>query len=348
MQDAKLQSPRSELFRPHNLSLTDGRGPRGVYMRMISCRLVLAIALIAASGCDSGSDKNLSGTASPRPPASAPEVPPPRDIPPESLPNDATKLNVEAAFPGPGEARVALVSPVSVEFDEDLLAGQTLTEGIRVTTGDGTEVPGTVSQTSDDSLLFRPANPWQANTLYSVEIDPALMSDDGRLVDNVVRWNFTTIADVHTTPQSVIDLCMSDADVEMLATVNRARTSARDCRGVPYPATGKLVWNCRLQEAAITHSQDMASNNFFEHAGSDGSNHVQRISRTGYVARATGENLAAGYRSIEAAVEGLLTSTKGHCEIIMEANFTEFGSGYAVNPDSDYQRYWTQNFAQPR
>jgi Uncharacterized protein with SCP/PR1 domains len=317
----------------------------GNAMHKIGCSLALAIALVAASGCDSKSNQNTGRSVS-QPPGM--EIPPPRDIPDESLPFDEDELNVAAAFPGPGENRIALVSPISVEFDDELLTGQNLAQAIRVTTSNGSAFPGAVSQSASDTLIFRPTGLWAANTRYTIAIDSALISSEGRSVAADLGWGFTTIADVHTTPQSVIDLCMSDADVEMLATVNRVRTSARSCRGVPYPAVGKLTWNCLLQEAAVTHSQDMATNDFFEHAGSDGSNHTQRIARTGYLASATGENLAAGYRTLNDAVEGLLASTKGHCEILMQERYTEFGSGYAVNPDSEYQRYWTQNFARPR
>ncbi len=341
MQDVKLKSSKPM---PIGHTPTIQRH-RGNSMYKIGYSLVLAIALAAVSGCDSKSDHN-NGLSISQPPRE--EIPPPRDIPDESLPFDENELNVTAAFPGPGEIRVALVSPISVEFDGELLAGQDLAQAIQVTTSNGSAFPGSISQSAADTLLFRPTGLWAANTRYTIAIDSALMSSEGLNVATDLRWSFTTIGDVHTTPQSVIDLCMSDDDVAMLAEVNRVRTRARDCRGVPYPATGKLTWNCLLQQAAVTHSLDMATNDFFEHAGSDGSRHMQRIERTGYQAGATGENLAAGYRTMEDAIQGLLASIDGHCEILMEDIFTEFGSGYAVNPDSEYQRYWTQNFARPR
>lgn len=318
---------------------------RGKAMYKIGCSLALAIALVAVAGCDSKSDQSSSRSIS-QPPRE--EIPPPRDIPDEALPFDDDELNVTAAFPGPGETRVALISPISVEFDSELLTGQDLAQAIQVTTTNGGVFPGSVSQSTADTLIFRPTGLWAANTRYTIAIDSALMSSEGLNVAADLRWTFTTIADVHTTPQSVIDLCMSDDDVAMLAAVNRVRTTARSCRGTPYPATGKLTWNCRLQESAVKHSQDMATNDFFNHTGSDGSRPEERIARTGYRASATGENLAAGYRTMEDAIQGLLASTDGHCEILMEARFTEFGSGYVVNPNSFYERYWTQNFARPR
>lgn len=340
MQEVKLQSSGRNTPTIHWY--------RGNTMHKFGCSLAIAVAL-AISGCDGKSDHSSNqNNGRPAPQSSTTEIPTPRDIPEESLPFDENELNVIAAFPGPGEVRVALVSPISVEFDNTLLAGQDLAQAIQVTTRNGTVFPGSVSQSAPDTLTFTPTGLWAANTGYTIAINPALMSNNGLTVAADLRWSFTTIADVYATPQSVIDLCMSDDDVAMLAAVNRVRTNARFCRGTPYPAVGKLTWNCLLQQAAVAHSLDMATNDFFEHAGSDGSDHVLRIQRTGYPAFAAGENLAAGYVTLNDAIEGLLASQDGHCEILMHDVFTEFGSGYAVNPNTYYKRYWTQNFARPK
>src|SRR5690606_19113896 len=127
-----------------------------------------------------------------------------------------------------------------------------------------------------------------------------------------------TVADVYITPQRVIDECMSDLDVEMLAAVNQARILARNCGENYRPAVGKLAWNCQLQQAAITHSEDMAANDFFDHTGSDGSSVGDRITRTGYLWSRAGENLAAGQRTVAVVMDGLLKSP-GHCDNIMAA-----------------------------
>jgi uncharacterized protein YkwD len=349
MQDANPTSFRSMRTWPHSALLT---GLRTIRKRGINWSLALSVVL-AAAGCDSRSEKSVSrpptaqsATATQSPTAVA-EIPQLREIPADSLLFAVAGLKVAAAFPGAGESRVALVSPVNIEFVDDLMPGQNLAALVRITAADGTAVSGAVSHSLANSLLFRPTNLWAANTQYRIELDPTLMAADGRSLGAPLEWTFTTIADVYTTPQSVIDLCMSDLDVEMLAAVNRARSSARLCDGVPFPATGKLVWNCLLQEAALTHSQDMAEHNFFEHTGSDGSIHVHRILRTGYAASAAGENLAAGHDSIDEAMKDWLTSTDGHCETLMGPLFTEFGSGYTFNESTQYQRYWTQNFARP-
>jgi uncharacterized protein YkwD len=306
---------------------------------------MLAITLAGLSGCDSHSRDDKKTAPAQLSPTDDAAVSPPRPIPEESLPFAADELNVAAAFPGPGEQRVALVSPISIGFDAPLLPSQDLTHAIRVMYG-GNEIPGSISQTADDTLLFRPTDLWMPNRRYTIEIDAALMSAEGRSVNAELQWEFVTIADVHTTSQNIIDLCMSDLDVEMLAAVNQARSSARFCGSVAFPAAGKLSWNCRLQDAAISHSQDMANNDFFEHTGSDGSDVAQRITRAGYAARLAAENLAVGYQTTAAAMEGLLGSFD-HCTTLMNPELTEFGFGYAYDPDSFYRHYWTQNFAHP-
>ena len=46
------------------------------------------------------------------------------------------------------------------------------------------------------------------------------------------------------TLQAVIDQSMSDVDKKMLTHVNNARSQARSCGNVNYPATNTLSWHC--------------------------------------------------------------------------------------------------------
>ncbi|RLN49936.1 hypothetical protein BBJ29_001692 [Phytophthora kernoviae] len=87
-----------------------------------------------------------------------------------------------------------------------------------------------------------------------------------------------------------------------------AVNAERAAEGLPA-----LCMNSKLQSAAQGHSNDMATNNIFGHTGSDGSSMANRIT-------AAGAN-------------------------ILSPSVTMFGSALAVNPDSTYKRYWTQNFA---
>lgn len=101
-----------------------------------------------------------------------------------------------------------------------------------------------------------------------------------------------------------------------------------------------LVHNDQLRKAAYLHSKDMSDNDYFSHTGRDGSSPGDRISRQGYQFRGWAENIAWGYRTPEAVVEGWMNSS-GHRSNILNCSFTEIGVGFHNN-------YWTQNFGVPR
>lgn len=106
-----------------------------------------------------------------------------------------------------------------------------------------------------------------------------------------------------------------------------------------------LTVSPQLTTAAAAHSQDMATNNFFSHTGSDGSTPWDRIRRTGYTYSTAAENIAAGYRTAEQVVQGWYSSS-GHRANMLNCNLREIGVAYADG--GSYGRYWTQVFATPR
>lgn len=133
---------------------------------------------------------------------------------------------------------------------------------------------------------------------------------------------------------------------EMLAAVNQARSTARSCGGESFPARGALRLNTRLTRAAQGHAADMARNNFFSHTSSNGWTLVDRVNAQSYAWSTLGENIAAGYPSVPAVVQGWLDSP-GHCRNIM-GSFTELGVGYVKGGNAnDYGNYWVQNFGTP-
>ncbi len=145
-----------------------------------------------------------------------------------------------------------------------------------------------------------------------------------------------------STSQTVIDTCMSTADKEMLTLINNARAVGRNCGNTAYPAVAAISWNCLLENAAQTHSQSMADNNYFDHTGNDGSSPGDRITAAGYSWRAYGENIAAGQPDAESVMQDWLESA-GHCANIMRSGFEEVGVGVAQG--GSYGIYWTQDFA---
>lgn len=149
------------------------------------------------------------------------------------------------------------------------------------------------------------------------------------------------------TPQTVIDQCMSETDKAMLTRVNIARSQARNCGAVAYPATAPLSWHCTLADVALGHSRDMGDHNFISHTGSDGLTPGDRVTNAGYDWSAVAENIAAGQATVDAVMTAWLDSP-GHCVNIMRPGYTEFGAAAYSVEGSDFSIYWTQVLATPR
>ncbi len=97
----------------------------------------------------------------------------------------------------------------------------------------------------------------------------------------------------------------------------------------------------RLRTAARNHSADMAKNDYFSHVSLDGRTFVDRIARAGYPrGSAAAENIAAGYGSAKAVVQGWLDSP-GHRRNIMSCGSKAVGVGLAYRGGKPY---WTQDF----
>lgn len=139
-----------------------------------------------------------------------------------------------------------------------------------------------------------------------------------------------------------------EAGAMLLRAVNRARSIDRECGERHFTAAPALTWNGALGDAALAHSQDMARQRYFSHAGKDGAQVADRAGRAGYRWRAIGENIAAGQESPDEAMAGWLASP-GHCANIMNRFFTEMGAAYGLSTGRDKPHvYWTQVFGQPK
>jgi uncharacterized protein YkwD len=146
-------------------------------------------------------------------------------------------------------------------------------------------------------------------------------------------------------PSRVASLApQDDAGKAILEAVNRARAEPRSCGDDAFLPSPPLAWNGNLAQAARAHSTAMAQEHFFNHTAKDGGMVGERALAAGYRWRRIGENIAAGQESPDAVVADWLTSP-GHCANIMDAGFTDMGSGYAINRERDEPRvYWTQVF----
>jgi uncharacterized protein YkwD len=93
----------------------------------------------------------------------------------------------------------------------------------------------------------------------------------------------------------------------------------------------------RLDAAALLHSQDMATRNFFAHVTPDGLTPSDRAAAQGYLTGA-GENIANGYPTATAVMVAWMASA-GHCRNILgsarDIGIGSFGAGTS---------YFTQSF----
>lgn len=134
---------------------------------------------------------------------------------------------------------------------------------------------------------------------------------------------------------------------EILTRINQTRATARNCGSTAYPAVAALGWNSMLFDAAAAHALDMATHDYFSHDSRDGRSFSDRITAAGYAWSAAGENIAAGYGSVEGVMAGWLESP-GHCANIMGDSFTEVAVSCVRNDNAAYRFYWVMELGRPR
>lgn len=104
-----------------------------------------------------------------------------------------------------------------------------------------------------------------------------------------------------------------------------------------------LKRNDTLQQAAIFIVEDNASRNTLSHFDSLGRSIGQRLADFGYAYSLAAENLAAGYSSPEAVLDGWMNSS-GHRANILRNGLCEIGAGYTYRSGTTYGHFWSQTF----
>lgn len=159
----------------------------------------------------------------------------------------------------------------------------------------------------------------------------------------------TAPADAPAAAPATADITcgLASFEADALRLVNQYRAAGASCgtQGT-FGAAPALTLNAKLTQAAYGHSRDMADHDYFSHDSQDGRTMVDRINAVGYTWSTLGENIAAGYGSVQAVVDGWMASD-GHCANLMNPRFTEFGLACARNDASTYRIYWTQDLGRP-
>jgi uncharacterized protein YkwD len=141
-------------------------------------------------------------------------------------------------------------------------------------------------------------------------------------------------------------LVAADPAQSVLTSVNAVRAKA---------GCGPLKLNASLVAAAQRHAGNMAEKDFFGHNGKDGKGFASRIRKEGYRYGLAAENIAAGQKTPEKAVQAWLDSP-GHRRNILNCKFRETGIAMAYQPDDQPLRgqsmglryYWVQVFGLQR
>lgn len=101
-----------------------------------------------------------------------------------------------------------------------------------------------------------------------------------------------------------------------------------------------LTLNTDLSKMSEARAREIAV--LFSHDRPDGSSWSTALSEYNISYIAAAENIAAGYATPEAVVQGWMNSA-GHRANILNPEYTEMGLGY-YSDSSVYQYYWAQNF----
>lgn len=128
------------------------------------------------------------------------------------------------------------------------------------------------------------------------------------------------------------------AERRVIELVNAERTT----RGLrPLSAQSQLA------RAADTHALDQRNRSchILTHTGTDGSNMVERVNRTGYPWSGLAENIACGYANAASVMTAWMNSS-GHRQNILNPDLTQIG--VSLERSDRGATYWVQVFGTPR
>lgn len=141
--------------------------------------------------------------------------------------------------------------------------------------------------------------------------------------------NFDLIYPGQTINIPTLDSAVTNYEQEVIRLVNEIRAEN---------GLNALTYDWELSRVARYKSRDMKDNNYFSHTSPVYGSPFQMIKNFGISFRSAGENIAKGYSTPQAVVNGWMNSS-GHRANILNANYTHIGVGYVSGGN-----YWTQMF----
>jgi hypothetical protein len=130
-------------------------------------------------------------------------------------------------------------------------------------------------------------------------------------------------AALHSPAGKVLDYATSMSIGGLLSSTNAARSTN---------GLAGLQLNDKLDAAAQAKANDMATRNYWSHYTPEGNPPWVFVTNQSYSYQKLGENLATGFSSEQATVDGWMASPP-HRENLLDPAFTEIGFGFANNPD---------------
>ena len=118
-------------------------------------------------------------------------------------------------------------------------------------------------------------------------------------------------------------------EVEVIRLVNEQRKKN---------GLAELKEDWQLSRVARYKSEDMKNKNYFSHTSPTYGSPFEMMKSFGISYKTAGENIARGYATPKAVVDGWMNSS-GHRANILNKNYTHIGVGYVESG-----KYWTQMF----
>ena len=132
-----------------------------------------------------------------------------------------------------------------------------------------------------------------------------------------------------TTPSGNTSATVTAYEREVIRLVNEIRAQY---------GLSALSENAELCRVARYKSQDMHDKGYFDHTSPTYGTPFEMMKSFGISYRSAGENIAYGYATPQAVVDGWMNSS-GHRANILNASYTRIGVGYVADGN-----YWTQMF----
>lgn len=189
-----------------------------------------------------------------------------------------------------------------------------------------TQTPKTTTNVPTDTKEAESKNNEKSNSN-----DNTLNFDFNKFISEFIKPNTQNTSDVtsKTDTSAGDNKAVSDYEKEVVNLVNNIRKDY---------GLSPLKLNSELSAVARLKSSDMREKGYFSHTSPTYGSPFDMMKTFGIKYRTAGENIAMGYRTPQAVVDGWMNS-EGHRENILNPSFTEIGVGYIANGN-----YWTQMF----